>query len=146
MCKIERQAYQEFVGFTGLRNKSCYSPIQGVNSALMQLCIRPDMNIDEICKITQLSDFGTTDCSLPIEVAIDKFKSSNGKNGLYDVFMIYTDNETYAGHRHPSDALREYRKLTGIPAKMVVIACTPTSSSIADPTDGGMLDVIGFYV
>ena len=27
---------------------------------------------------------------------------------------------------------------------MVVIACTPTSSSIADPTDGGMLDVIGF--
>ena len=51
---------------------------------------------------------------------------------------------TNAGHRHPSDALREYRKLTGIPAKMVVIACTPTSSSIADPTDGGMLDVIGF--
>ena len=144
MCKIESQAYQEFVGFSGLRNKSCYSAIQGINSALIQLCIRADMSIDEVCKVTQLSDFGTTDCSLPIEIAIEKFKSSNGKNSLYDVFMIYTDNETYAGKRHPSDALREYRKLTGIPAKMVVIACTPTSSSIADPTDGGMLDVIGF--
>ena len=144
MCKIESKSYQEFVGFSGLRNKSIYSTIQGVNSALIQLCIRPDMSIDEVCKVTQLSDFGTTDCSLPIEIAIEKFKSSNGKNGLYDVFIIYTDNETYAGHRHPSDALREYRKLTGIPAKMVVIACTPTSSSIADPTDGGMLDVIGF--
>ena len=157
LCKIEKNAYQEFVGFTDPRNKN-YQTYQtydnnhsnysnySKNSAFIKLDIKPNMNLEEVCKITQLSDFGTTDCSLPIEVAIDKFKKSQGKNGIYDVFIVYTDNETYAGIRHPSEALKEYRKLTGIMAKMVVIACTPTASSIADPTDGGMLDVIGFDI
>jgi 60 kDa SS-A/Ro ribonucleoprotein len=32
----------------------------------------------------------------------------------------------------------------GIPAKLVVIGMTSTGFSIADPGDGGMLDVVGF--
>jgi 60 kDa SS-A/Ro ribonucleoprotein len=33
---------------------------------------------------------------------------------------------------------------TGIPAKLIVAGMTSTGFSIADPDDGGMLDVVGF--
>jgi 60 kDa SS-A/Ro ribonucleoprotein len=61
-----------------------------------------------------------------------------------DTFIIYTDNETWAGEIHPSQALRNYREKSGIPAKLAVVAMTPTQFSIADPNDAGMLDVAGF--
>ena len=32
----------------------------------------------------------------------------------------------------------------GVPAKLVVVGMTSTGFSIADPDDGGMLDVVGF--
>ena len=61
-----------------------------------------------------------------------------------DVFVVYTDNETWAGKVHPHQALRAYRERTGIPAKLVVVGMTASGFSIADPDDGGMLDVAGF--
>jgi len=138
-AKIESSSKQEFAGFSS--NRTSYV---SRGSLLRKINIDPSMTLDQAMKGTQFGDFGTTDCSLPIEEAIRLYKSSGGTDGLWDVFMIYTDNETFAGVRHPSQALAEYRKLTGIPAKMVVIATTPNSSTIADPTDGGMLDVSGF--
>ena len=61
-----------------------------------------------------------------------------------DTFVIYTDNETWAGRVHPAQALRAYRNARGIPAKLVVVGMTSTGFSIADPDDAGMLDVVGF--
>ena len=61
-----------------------------------------------------------------------------------DAFVILTDNETWAGNVHPAEALRNYRQHTGIGAKLVVCAMTSNGFSIADPQDGGMLDVVGF--
>lgn len=82
-------------------------------------------------------DFGPTDCALPMLYALDK--------GLeVDTFIVYTDNETYAGDIHPFQALQQYRKATGIDAKLIVVAMTSTGFSIADPEDPGMLDVAGF--
>jgi 60 kDa SS-A/Ro ribonucleoprotein len=143
-AKIESESPQRFVGFTANPYKSGNYIDYSDRNGLTELNITPNMNLDEVCKATQLRNFGSTDCSLPIEEAINDFKSSGGTKGLYDVFMIYTDNETYAGKRHPCESLKEYRELTKIPAKMVVIACMPNAYSIADPTDGGMLDVVGF--
>jgi 60 kDa SS-A/Ro ribonucleoprotein len=60
-----------------------------------------------------------------------------------DCFVIYTDNETWAGGMHPVKALEQYRKEMKIPAKLIVQAFTATSFSIADPMDGGMLDIAG---
>jgi 60 kDa SS-A/Ro ribonucleoprotein len=57
---------------------------------------------------------------------------------------VMTDNETWAGKIHPVEALRSYRKKMGIAAKLVVVGMTSTGFSIADPNDGGMLDVVGF--
>jgi len=61
-----------------------------------------------------------------------------------DVFVVYTDNETWAGKVHPAQALQQYRASMGIPAKLVVVAMASNGFSIANPDDAGMLDVVGF--
>ena len=61
-----------------------------------------------------------------------------------DAFIVYTDNETWAGNIHPYQALEQYRREMGIPAKLVVVGMTATEFSIANPDDAGMLDVVGF--
>lgn len=81
--------------------------------------------------------FGGTDCSLPITNALN--------NGLeIDLFVVYTDSETWAGKIHPAQALKKYRQVTGINAKMVVVGMCSNGFSIADPSDPLMLDVVGF--
>jgi 60 kDa SS-A/Ro ribonucleoprotein len=81
--------------------------------------------------------FGATDCALPMVWAM--------KNRIKaDVFAVYTDNETWCGTIHPIQALQEYRNKTGIPAKLIVVGMVSNGFSIADPDDGGMLDVVGF--
>lgn len=84
-----------------------------------------------------VSAFGGTDCALPMLDAMQKGIEA-------DAFVIYTDNETWAGNVHPFKALQQYRQKTGINAKLVVVGMTATEFSIADPTDAGMLDVVGF--
>jgi 60 kDa SS-A/Ro ribonucleoprotein len=67
------------------------------------------------------------------------------KQGMnVDTFVVYTDNETWAGNSHPVQALNQYRNKSGINARMVSVGFTATESSIADPNDTGMLDVVGF--
>ena len=80
---------------------------------------------------------GRTDCSLPMLYAIE--------NKLeVDMFTIYTDNETWFGDIHPKTALDMYRQKMGRPAKCAVVAMVANQFSIADPTDAGMLDFVGF--
>ena len=61
-----------------------------------------------------------------------------------DVLGILTDSETWAGKVHPKEALNQYRERTGTPAKLIVVGMVSNGFSIADPNDGGMLDVVGF--
>jgi 60 kDa SS-A/Ro ribonucleoprotein len=58
--------------------------------------------------------------------------------------VIYTDSETWAGHIHPIQALRDYRHASGIDARLVVVGMVSHGFSIADSADSGMLDVVGF--
>ncbi len=81
--------------------------------------------------------FGGTDCSLPMVWA-------RGNRVEVDTFVIYTDNETWAGEVHPFQALAEYRQAMGRPARLIVVGMTSTGFTIADPRDPGMLDVVGF--
>lgn len=77
-----------------------------------------------------------TDCALPMLYATEK--------GLdFDAFVVYTDNETWHGRVHPTEALRQYRIKSGINAKLVVVGMTAVPFSIADPNDPGTLDVVG---
>jgi 60 kDa SS-A/Ro ribonucleoprotein len=61
-----------------------------------------------------------------------------------DAFVIYTDSETWAGEVHPAQALTDYRRASGIDARLVVVGMVSNGFSIADPNDRGMLDVVGF--
>jgi len=80
---------------------------------------------------------GATDCSLPIRWAV-AHKMEVGH------FVVYTDNETWAGPIHPHEALERYRQNTGTDAKLTVVGMTSTEFTIANPDDRGMLDVVGF--
>lgn len=102
------------------------------------LPITKDTSLQDAIRCTQNQRFGATDCSLPMEYAMEK--------GLkVDVFVVYTDSETYWGKLHPCDALRRYRSRMNIPdAKLIVVGMVSTKITIADPSDAGMLDVVGF--
>lgn len=109
----------------------------GGESALTPLTISPRQRLDDICRLTASLQMGGTDCALPMVWALEqKIK--------VDAFLIYTDSETWAGAVHPSQALRRYRDVMGIPAKLVVVGMVSNGFSIADPLDGGMMDVVGF--
>jgi hypothetical protein len=49
-----------------------------------------------------------------------------------------------AGDTHPAEALREYRRASGIDGRLVVVGMVSNGFSIADPADPGMLGVVGF--
>lgn len=102
-----------------------------------KLNLTPSMSLSEVLEKTERQNFGGTDCSLPMAYAL--------KSALeVDTFIVYTDNETWAGREHPVRTLAKYRSKSGIPAKLIVVGMTSTGFSIADPDDPGMLDVVGF--
>ena len=104
---------------------------------ISKLRLNASMNLDQVLKETNKHNFGGTDCAAPIIYALDN-------NIKADVFVIYTDNDTWAGDIHPFQALKQYRRETGINAKLIVVAFSGNEFSIADPSDPGMLDMVGF--
>ncbi len=123
-----------FVAFTNGKYPSMHA---GYTSGLTPLSISPRQRLDDVVRSVSGLPFGGTDCALPMREA--------AKHGWQvDTFVVYTDHETWAGEVHPAQALREYRERTGIPAKLVVVGMASNGFSIADPEDGGMLDVVGF--
>lgn len=111
--------------------------VRGFTTGLVDLGITSKMTLEEAMRRTHNSHFGDTDCALPMLDAIEQKLD-------VDVFCVYTDNETWAGHVHPKQALDQYRQKMGKNAKLVVIGMVANSFSIADPKDAGMLDVVGF--
>ena len=103
-----------------------------------KLNFAPNAKLNKVIADIQGMHMGGTDCSLPMKYAI--------QNKLpVETFIVYTDSDTNSGHsEHPSQALKNYRKKTGIDAKLVVVGMVANNVSIADPNDKGMLDVVGF--
>ncbi len=122
------------VGFTGdggtrwMNGAAAVSPLPALHAGA---------SVAEAVRAVSNLPFGPTDCALPMLYALE--------NRLkVDVFVVLTDNETWCGELHPAEALRRYRKATGVDAKLAVVGLTSTGFSIADPQDPGMLDVVGF--
>jgi 60 kDa SS-A/Ro ribonucleoprotein len=109
----------------------------GYTDGLTPLALSPRQRLDDVVKTVSDLPFGGTDCALPMlyAQAVDR---------EVDTFVIYTDSETWAGHVHPAQALRDYRQASGIDARLVVVGMVSNGFSIADPADPGMLDVVGF--
>ena len=104
---------------------------------LTPLSISPRRRLDDAVRAVSNLPFGGTDCALPMLYA-------TALERQVDTFVIYTDSETWAGDVHPAQALRNYRRASGIDARLVVVGMVSNGFSTADPDDSGMLDVVGF--
>ncbi|HEX8204988.1 MAG TPA: TROVE domain-containing protein, partial [Solirubrobacteraceae bacterium] len=104
---------------------------------LTPLPIGPRQRLDDVVRTVSGLPFGGTDAAQPMLWALEHRRE-------VDTFVVYTDSETWAGKVAPDAALRAYREQSGIDARLVVVGMTSNGFSIADPTDAGMLDVVGF--
>jgi 60 kDa SS-A/Ro ribonucleoprotein len=108
-------------------------------AGIVPLDISPRERLDDVIRKTDHLPFGGTDCALPWIYA-----QSNGIS--VDCAVTYTDSETWANPSlHPTQALGEYRRSTGInDAAAVIVGMVSNGFSIADPRDSRQLDVVGF--
>lgn len=136
-AKTEKDYY--VMGFSAPSNQR-YSSRHYNESHLdgfIDLGITPSMRLDDAVRKTAGMTFGATDCAIPWLWA--------SKNSIgIDACITITDNETWAGSQHPTQALRAYRERMGVRAKNVVMGMTATNFTINDPTDPDGLDVAGF--
>lgn len=135
-ANVEKQ--HSIVGFTADKGAAqSYGAWQSHQPSISPLNISPRQRIGDVCAYTRNLPFGGTDCALPMLYAMEN-------NIPVDVFVIYTDNETWAGKIHVSQALDQYRQKTGRPAKAIAVAFAATSYSVFDQKDAGCLTVVGF--
>lgn len=111
--------------------------VLGFSHELVPLDVSPRRRLDDNLATIARVRMGATDCALPMVHA-----AANRMD--VDTFIVYTDNETWAGNVKPAQALARYRQQSGIDAKLIVVGMTSTGFTIADPNDPGMLDVVGF--
>eukprot|EP00730_Choanoeca_flexa_P001009 TRINITY_DN10438_c1_g1_i1.p1 TRINITY_DN10438_c1_g1~~TRINITY_DN10438_c1_g1_i1.p1 ORF type:complete len:532 (+),score=122.70 TRINITY_DN10438_c1_g1_i1:1307-2902(+) len=133
-----RQASTAMMMTTLRTETDCYLAAFTDGITPLNFDITPEMDLEQC--IDRVSDlpFGATDCAQPMLHAIEH-------QLLVDVFVVYTDCETWAGDITPAEALRQYRALSGIAdAKLIVCGMTSSGFTLADPDDAGMLDVVGF--
>jgi 60 kDa SS-A/Ro ribonucleoprotein len=130
----------EIVGFYAGRRgwkSDRKGPWDFLKNGLTPLAISPRQRLDDAIKTVTDLPFGGTDCALPMLYALAKERE-------VDAFVIFSDSETWAGEVHPAQALSDYRRASGIDARLVVVGMVSNGFSIADPADPGMLDVVGF--
>jgi 60 kDa SS-A/Ro ribonucleoprotein len=111
--------------------------VMAFSKGLIPLKVEKDERLDSLTRRTAALPFSSTDCSLPMTWALkEKIEA--------DCFVVLTDNETNCGEIHPHQALKAYRAASGCPdAKLIVLAVSTSSFTIADPSDPGMLDIAG---
>jgi 60 kDa SS-A/Ro ribonucleoprotein len=136
MVTARREASYELVGFAAGAH-GYGGQYGGAPSRLLPIGATARSSLREVIAAMQRVPMGGTDCALPMLHALERKQP-------VDAFVVYTDSETWHGKVHPHEALRRYRAEMGIDAKLVVVGMTATEFTIADPTDAGMLDVVGF--
>ncbi|MEU4331958.1 TROVE domain-containing protein [Nonomuraea dietziae] len=96
--------------------------------------VTPRTNLREIA--SWLPSGGGTDLSLP-------FTWAQREQLAVDGIVLFTDNETWSGRQHASQALDSYRRTVSPSARVVVAAMTATGHTIGDPADAGVLNIAG---
>ena len=111
--------------------------IRGFSTEFISLKInRSDSFSSAMAKASNLN-FGGTDASSAYNWMI--------KNKCYaDVICFWTDCESWAGYRHPSQALATYRQQVNPDAKAIYISLVPNNISLVDPKDPNCWDIAGF--
>lgn len=110
--------------------------IGGFSDRFVELGVSKTDRLDAAMRKCQMN-YGGTDASIAITHA-------QARNYPVDAFVVISDGESWAGSVHASQALEEYRRKTGIDAKLIVINMVANRTRVGDPTDPGTLDIVGF--
>ena len=111
--------------------------IRGFSTKFIDLKISRRDSFSSALKKAKNQNFGGTDASVAYDWAIkNKFKA--------DVICFWTDCESWAGRKHPSQALKEYRRKVNPNVKAVYVTLTPYRISLVDPQDPLSWDLAGF--
>lgn len=111
--------------------------IRGFSTKFIDLGISKRDSFRSALKKASNQNFGGTDASVAYDWAIkQKFKA--------DVICFWTDNESWAGRKHPAQALKEYRRQVNPNAKAVYVTLAPYNITLVDPKDKNSWDLAGF--
>ena len=111
--------------------------IRGFSTKFIDLGISRRDSFSSALKKASDRNFGGTDASVAYDWMIkNKFKA--------DVVCFWTDNESWAGRKHPSQALAEYRRKVNPNLKAVYVTLAPYRISLVDPKDNLSWDLAGF--
>lgn len=113
-----------------------HTQIIGFDDEVVQFTLSARQRLDDALKNIPMRGRGTN-CSLPMLWA-----EKNKLNA--DAIVILTDNESWSGKMHPSQALTSYRQTMKNKTKLIASAMTATKCTIADPADSDSLNVVGF--
>lgn len=115
-----------------------HSEVIGFGTRTRDLPISASSRLDDAINIVRRADGGGTDCAQPIEWARE-----NGRE--FDAIVILTDNETWQGHTHPSEAMEQYRRASAVSdCRLIVVAMAPTPYTSGDPADELSMNIVGF--
>ena len=119
-----------------MRKEPACTPV-AFSDRIVPFPMNRSMTLDTVCRLCDRIPMGGTYCDLPMTWALEN-------RVPIDVFMIFTDCETATRSMTPAAALKKYRQVMGIDAKLIVFGFTSTGFTLADPQDSGMLDMVGF--
>ncbi|GGT98342.1 RNA-binding protein [Actinomadura citrea] len=115
--------------------------IEGSNAHVID--VDTSVHASRVTKRTNLREIsqwrpsgGGTDLSLPFQWAQQQRLNVDG-------VVVFTDNETWAGRQHPSQALAAYRQAVNSDVRVVVAAMAANGHRIGDPRDEGVLNMAG---
>lgn len=111
--------------------------IRGFSTEFRDLGITAKDSFSSAVRKASNQNFGGTDASVAYDWMIkNKFKA--------DVVCFWTDSESWAGIRHPAQALAEYRQKVNPNLKAVYVTLAPYQISLVDPKDPLSWDLAGF--
>jgi 60 kDa SS-A/Ro ribonucleoprotein len=111
--------------------------IRGFSTEFRDLGITAKDSFSSALQKASNQNFGATDASVTYDWMIkNKFKA--------DVVCFWTDSESWAGYKHPSQALAEYRQKVNPDIKAVYITLGVSRISLVDPKDSLSWDFAGF--
>jgi len=111
--------------------------IRGFSTKFIDLKISKKDSFSSAIKKASNKNFGGTDATVAYDWAIkNNFKA--------DVICFWTDSESWAGSKHPSQALARYRKKVNPNVKAVYVTLAPYQITLVDPQDPLSWDLGGF--
>lgn len=111
--------------------------IRGFSTEFRDLGITAKDSFSSAVRKASNQNFGGTDASVAYDWMIkNKFKA--------DVVCFWTDSESWAGYKHPSQALAEYRQKVNPNVKAVYVTLAPYRITLVDPKDPLSWDLAGF--